>query len=209
LHANRFKAHCSSEIAFSLKKIVMHTAISFLLIYFFNYASTSGKSAPTLFPLDYEVLNTECNNDREFGGTFRLLKDCQNADGEDVKFVGYITSVGPVVCCFQSQSRSLESKSIDYCSKFVPKSSILFKISGGERSEVAEFPHMVALGYENLGETLFDCGGSLISEKFIITVAHCVNRKGRAPTIVRMGRVSEFHSCCNILCQVTLFNRHL
>lgn len=142
-------------------------------------------------PLDYELLNTECQNDRGFSGVFRLSKDCRSNDGANVDFVGYINSVGAVVCCVKSLSRSLESKSKEYCTKFGAKSTVFFKINEGRESDVAEFPHMIALGYDNLGETLFDCGGSLISERFIITAAHCVNKKGRKPKIARMGRVSN------------------
>lgn len=47
-------------------------------------------------------------------------------------------------------------------------------IVGGEKTQVGEFPHMAAVGFrtEN-GLNKFNCGGSLISEKFVLTVAHC------------------------------------
>lgn len=46
-------------------------------------------------------------------------------------------------------------------------------IVGGEKSRVGEFPHMAAIGFTVDGSTRFNCGGSLISEKFVLTVAHC------------------------------------
>ncbi|GLG99472.1 Serine protease Hayan [Gryllus bimaculatus] len=47
------------------------------------------------------------------------------------------------------------------------------RINGGELAGKGEFPYMVAIGYVR-GETLFwACGGSLISERYVLTAAHC------------------------------------
>lgn len=46
-------------------------------------------------------------------------------------------------------------------------------IVGGKKAEPKEFPHMAAVGYNNGDSIIFSCGGSLISEKFVLTAAHC------------------------------------
>ena len=44
------------------------------------------------------------------------------------------------------------------------------RILGGRRSEKGEFPFHAAV-YIN---SLFNCGGSLISDKIVLTAAHCM-----------------------------------
>lgn len=48
------------------------------------------------------------------------------------------------------------------------------KIVGGEETEPNEFPWTVRLVYLRNGVRLFRCGGSLISEYYVLTAAHCV-----------------------------------
>lgn len=48
-------------------------------------------------------------------------------------------------------------------------------IVGGTKAKPGEFPHMAALGSRNPDGTVqFNCGGSLISERFVLTAAHCI-----------------------------------
>lgn len=61
-------------------------------------------------------------------------------------------------------------------------------IVGGAKTKNGEFPHMAAIGWRSLRGLLeFKCGGSLISELFVLTAAHCMQHNGSAPSIVRLG----------------------
>lgn len=90
-----------------------------------------------------------------------------------------------VVCC--------PSRCTAACRRFKDKGKPenLFldtKIYGGFEAEDAEFPHFAALrssGDEEIGSE-FNCGGVLISEKFVLTAAHCAPLT-RKPTSVRLG----------------------
>ncbi|XP_067616884.1 uncharacterized protein [Eurosta solidaginis] len=54
-----------------------------------------------------------------------------------------------------------------------------------------EYPHMTALGFKRKdGSIDYKCGGSLISENFVITAAHCTNFTGEVPTIARIGDIN-------------------
>ncbi|XP_046997816.1 serine protease snake-like isoform X1 [Schistocerca americana] len=63
-------------------------------------------------------------------------------------------------------------------------------IVGGEKTVVGEFPHMAAIGYQNDGTLAWNCGGSLISEYYVLTAAHCTHSGKGPPVIVRLGELN-------------------
>lgn len=61
-------------------------------------------------------------------------------------------------------------------------------IVGGTKAHLKEFPHMAAIGYNTGSGISWDCGGTLISERYVMTAAHCTYSPdwGRAAW-VRLG----------------------
>uniref|UniRef100_A0A182KEY2 Peptidase S1 domain-containing protein n=1 Tax=Anopheles christyi TaxID=43041 RepID=A0A182KEY2_9DIPT len=68
-------------------------------------------------------------------------------------------------------------------------SNVVELIVGGEAAKYGEFPHHALLGYPREDGSperySFSCGGSLISDRFILTAAHCFSYGD--PEIVRLG----------------------
>ncbi|XP_076630594.1 venom protease isoform X2 [Colletes latitarsis] len=62
-------------------------------------------------------------------------------------------------------------------------------IVGGKKADPKEFPHMAAIGYNTSDGTIrWFCGGTLISERFVLTAAHCLyNTNWGSASWVRVG----------------------
>ncbi|XP_071556799.1 serine protease snk-like [Temnothorax nylanderi] len=62
-------------------------------------------------------------------------------------------------------------------------------IIGGIQAKPAEFPHMAVIGYGK-HDVSWQCGGSIISENFILTAAHCMESPDKGPASkVRVGLI--------------------
>ncbi|XP_012287573.1 serine protease snake [Orussus abietinus] len=61
-------------------------------------------------------------------------------------------------------------------------------IVGGEKATPAEFPHQAVIGFGSGTDKAWDCGGSIISESYILTAAHCLeSSEGNPAAVVRVG----------------------
>ncbi|KAL5242096.1 hypothetical protein ACI65C_009506 [Semiaphis heraclei] len=73
--------------------------------------------------------------------------------------------------------------------------NVLTLIVGGTKAKPKEFPHMVLLGY---GGDIADeqkswgCGGSLISNRWILSAAHCTINSGRMVSWARLGDLNIY-----------------
>ncbi|CAD6996220.1 serine protease snake [Ceratitis capitata] len=73
---------------------------------------------------------------------------------------------------------------IDNCKPYAPL------IVGGSPASPKEFPHIARLGNKKKdGSTEWFCGGTLISEKFVLTAAHCFTSNRGEVNIVRLGEL--------------------
>lgn len=137
----------------------------------------------------------KCAIDRQCPYALELLK---NKKANQIVRCGF-SMRSQVVCCKDVAARPPLSPRFQkaLCEGNVErapvKPSIEFHIINGEEAEKTEFPLMAALGYESENNEPYDfkCGGTLVSDNYVLTAAHCVNRKDLRPLIVRLGRVSS------------------
>nr|AAV91019.1 hemolymph proteinase 21 [Manduca sexta] len=64
-------------------------------------------------------------------------------------------------------------------------------IIGGQNASRNEFPHMALLGYGEEPDVQWLCGGTLISENFILTAGHCISSRDINLTYVYLGALAR------------------
>ncbi|XP_017872413.1 PREDICTED: serine protease persephone-like [Drosophila arizonae] len=81
--------------------------------------------------------------------------------------------------------RAIEQRQLEY--------GLTEHILDGIEVDPAYYPHMAAIAFNQLGNIIFGCGGSLISTRHVLTAAHCVNDQDKTPVFVRLGTVNIEH----------------
>ncbi|KAK9701886.1 Trypsin [Popillia japonica] len=83
------------------------------------------------------------------------------------------------------------STSLRMCSQYYKSDGTVYvAVVGGEDARPKEFPHIALLGYGDPNNIVWQCGGSLISDRYILTAAHCTfSRTEGAVRYVRLGEL--------------------
>ncbi|KAJ8921898.1 hypothetical protein NQ315_008531 [Exocentrus adspersus] len=92
----------------------------------------------------------------------------------------------------RSRSPTLSGGGPHYSDTFECPFDKLPLIVGGVYASRQEFPHMVLIGFNKGQEVEWSCGGSLISENYVLTASHCL-RSGRMglAKLIRIGMTNQ------------------
>ncbi|GJQ80977.1 hypothetical protein Trydic_g4793 [Trypoxylus dichotomus] len=106
-----------------------------------------------------------------------------------------------IVCCGENKLAEKgpvrRTSAVTACEKYTESKPYyvrtLLYVIGGESASLGDFPHIASLHVEGdePGQTVWgNCAGSLISETFVVTAAHCVVRvDNKVPVLVRLGEI--------------------
>lgn len=126
---------------------------------------------------DADALNEECTTPGGQHGTCVPVKECPFVREIFAKISSREDQQN--VLRYRCGTLAASKKVLVCCPRLVSTTgcgrlTLQNKIVGGEETEPYEFPWTARLAYLWKGMRLFRCGGSLISEYFVVTAAHCV-----------------------------------
>ncbi|KAL9896117.1 CLIP domain-containing serine protease 2-like [Glossina fuscipes] len=103
---------------------------------------------------------------------------------------------GTNVCCLKPPQNYTQAKDYDLrivreCRSYrsLPRKCSVPLIVGGLKAKPKEFPFMALLYYKNEDKFTQLCGGTLISNKYVLTAAHCFYETSTPPNWVRLGEL--------------------
>jgi hypothetical protein len=164
----------------------------------------------TKYPYELKE-NDFCGQDKSFySGKCKKLSKCRNllVAKKKIEVCSFESVLNnklsdALVCCSREDfyaSRRLNGEGVldfERCQQKYKSLRAIENLSfskfvvNGEDVEPYEFSHMAAIGWLTWFDfsVKWNCGGSLITEKFVLSAAHCMNFNGIRPNVVRLGDI--------------------
>ncbi|XP_013166024.1 PREDICTED: serine protease snake-like [Papilio xuthus] len=137
---------------------------------------TRKKTTPVIPTYDYVINNRFFSNDgtcKPIDPTLTSPKTGQKAWDKCIEYQEKLVYPCKKTNSLSADTTGVHQARVTSCNHDVDK-----LIIGGMNASSAEFPHMALLGYKQSEDILWSCGGSIISERYILTAGHCTYSVG-------------------------------
>ncbi|XP_031637930.1 serine protease filzig-like [Contarinia nasturtii] len=157
---------------------------------------------------DRNILKLECSVEVSPSMTVQSKRQNRNGGGKNVIVPDAVVEInkddrsdeGKKYICYARNEAAPSEKFTDAavqtkyrayaCKKFPEiKTKLEPRIIDGNIVAQGSFPWMAGIYYSDTLNLNFGCGGTIISDRYILTAAHCVTDR-RPPVIVRLGKVN-------------------
>jgi Trypsin len=142
-------------------------------------------------------IGDKCSTYDGRAGFIKSHKDCEyvreqqeKRNHNEIKKLRRVFGAGLILFCCPLRKAMAQCNLIGKRPEKYVDTSVVSRIIGGATAEIAEFPHFAALGKIEDGKLAYRCGGTLISNTFVLTAAHC-SEISDPPVIVLLGKVSR------------------
>lgn len=149
--------------------------------------------------------NDYCGLTPEYTGKCKKSSKCLNllSSSRNIEVCNFaLLPQNMLVCCSREDfyaSRKIKGdgilsfKTCMHKYKHLRENSEMFDpfVVNGEDVKPFEFSHMAAIGWLRWIDfsVTWNCGGSLITENYVMSAAHCLSLEGRPPNVVRLGDI--------------------
>lgn len=144
----------------------------------------------------------DCGLDPEiYSGKCRKANECVNLFVENQNKVEICSFSGDVlICCSDEDFRKsqringpldYDKCAIKYKNLRNTEPTLMLLAHNGNEVEPNEFSHIAAIGWLSWFDfsVSWNCAGNLITEKFVVSAAHCMSYDGNYPNVVRFGDI--------------------
>lgn len=179
-----------------------YSVIVLVILLFFNSICLNGELYKGSLCRAHDNSTGEC----------KLFHDCDWIKTEleakkiahkDIVNCGFEGSVSLVCCPVEVSSQRFETgRKSDMACDLISKieyPDLRNHVNRGTPAQSGEFPYLAAIGVQEIefpdSNVTYECGANLIAKNFVLTAAHCVNKKHKPPVNIKLGRIilhSEF-----------------
>nr|XP_019531239.2 uncharacterized protein LOC109402953 [Aedes albopictus] len=145
-------------------------------------------------PYSYNMIGMPCTTPQNVAGVCQYYRSCPNVNMSAPSLVKFCRhGIDPIVCCGGSayEDRYNMKKCFGYWKQYKRHEEEEYESipSEGRPVQDKEYPHVALIGTQQYGRYVWSCTGALISERYVLTSAECV--QSETYDTVRLGAIRQ------------------